>query len=205
VGNTINPAQFLIPEDILACGTPLERPSAHEEPQAHQKIKAFVSDPWGGLQEEFLNQEPRSAILAQKGEFYHAVLMHISHVHEANVTQVLQKAWDKATRLLPRPGGNPEILEDIRNFINREDVRPFFYLPHDVHVLCEKEFVNTYGDTRRIDRLIVFEDKVWIVDYKLSPGAEEENQKQINQYIVLVQQFYPKHKVSGHVMYLIKE
>ena len=24
--------------------------------QAHQKIKPFVSDPWAGLQEEFLNQ-----------------------------------------------------------------------------------------------------------------------------------------------------
>src|SRR5665213_3572882 len=77
VGNAVNPAKFLIPEDCLATGTPAERPVAHEPSQSHQKIKSFVSDPWFGLQEEFLNEPAASAILARKGEFYHAVLMHI--------------------------------------------------------------------------------------------------------------------------------
>ena len=30
VGNAVNPAKFLIPEDCLASGTPAERPAAHE-------------------------------------------------------------------------------------------------------------------------------------------------------------------------------
>ena len=100
------------------------------------------------------------------------------------------------------PVDQEAILADIRSFINRKDARPFFYLPADVQVFCEKEFVNVYGDTKRIDRLIVFKDKVWIVDYKLSPGAEGEHQKQIDGYVELVRQFYPKHKVSGYVLYL---
>ena len=76
----------------------------------------------------------------------------------------------------------------------------FFICPEEAQVFCEKEFVNAYGDTRRIDRLIVFKSEVWIVDYKLSPGAEEENQKQMQEYIALVEQFYPGHKVSGHIL-----
>ena len=99
-------------------------------------------------------------------------------------------------------GGRNEILADIRSFINRKDVRRFFYLPAEAQVFCEKEFVNAYGDTRRIDRLIVLKNEVWIVDYKLSPGAEDENQKQMQEYIALVKQFYPGHKVSGHILYL---
>ena len=204
VGNSVNPAMFLIPEDILCSGIPAERPAAHELSQVHQKIKPFVSDPWSGLKEEFLNQPAHSAKLARKGEFYHALLMHMEHINEGNVDQALKTAWDRAYHLYAPFVDQEAILADIRSFINRKDVRPFFYLPADVQVSCEKEFVNVYGDTKRIDRLIVFKDKVWIVDYKLSPGAEGEHQKQIEGYIELVRQFYPKHKVSGHVLYLMK-
>ena len=96
-------------------------------------------------------------------------------------------------------------MKDIKNFINRPDVRPFFNLPADAQVFCEKEFVNTYGDTRRIDRLIVLKDEAWVVDYKFSSGPQAQYQKQIEEYVELVKQFYPKHKVSGHILYLMKE
>ena len=192
VGNTVNPAKFLIPQDVLSCGIPADRPAAHETAPPHQKIKAFISDPWSGLQEEFLNQQPKSPILARKGESYHALLMHIGNLNE-----------DK----FPPPGGEGEgggneILADIRFFINRTDVRPFFYLPADAQVYCEKEFVNEYGDTKRIDRLIVQETEVQIIDFKLSQGAEDEHQKQMDGYIELIKQFYPNHKVTGHILYL---
>jgi ATP-dependent exoDNAse (exonuclease V) beta subunit len=212
VGNTVNPAMFLIPEDCLSSGTPAERPAAHEHVLAHQKIKPFVSDPWSGLQEEFLNQPAHCARSARRGTFYHALLMHIGHLNESNIDKTLQEAWDSTCRLFPPPcgegqggGDSVKVLADIRSFINRKDARPFFYLSADAQVFCEKEFVNVYGDTKRIDRLIVFEDKVWIVDYKLSPGAEGEHQKQMEGYIELVRQFYPKHKISGHVLYLQNE
>jgi len=234
-GNTVNPAMFLIPEDILCCGIPAKRPAAHEHIETHQKIKPFVSDPWSGLQEEFLNQLAKSAKSARKGTFYHALLMHIGYINESNIEQELKKVWESACRFFPPPGAQEKILADIRDFINRKDVRPFFYLPNkishsrsrrttvsvrfedqkhsgvnssgnlsDVQIFCEKEFVNVYGDTKRIDRMIVFKDKVWIVDYKLSLGAEGEHQKQVDEYVKLARPFYPKHKISGHVLYLMK-
>jgi len=206
VGNTVNPAKFLIPEDCLATGTPQERPFTHETSQPHQKIKPFVSDPWTGLQEEFLNQPAKSAVQAQKGERYHSLLMHIGPVNENNIEQELKKACSK----FPPHGGDgrgeenfEELLADIRTFINREDVRSFFYLPEEVKVFCEKEFVNKYGDTKRIDRLIVKETEVQIIDFKLSKGAENEHQEQMQGYIELITQFYPKHKISGYILYLI--
>jgi len=204
VGNTVNPARFLIPEDCLSAGMPAERPLAHESVDLHQKIKPFISDPWGRLQEEFLNQPVHSAILARRGELYHALLMQLGKINETN---------DGKITPFPPPRGegqgggmfvntSPEILTDIQDFITRPDVRPFFYLPADAQVYCEKEFVNQYGDTKRIDRLIVLQDEVWVVDFKLSPLAGDEHQKQIDGYIELVRQFYPKHKISGHILYL---
>jgi len=202
VGNTVNPAKFLIPEECLAVGAPAKRPAAHEVLQVRQKIKAFVSDPWDGLRQEFLNQPAKSASLARRGEFYHALLMNLGSIHEGNCEEALNEAREKASRLFPPPG---EVLADIRSFINRTDVRPFFYLTDDAQVFCEKEFVNKYGDTKRIDRLIVLKNEIWIVDFKLTTGAEAEHQKQMEGYIELVRQFYPKHKISGHILYLKNE
>lgn len=206
VGNTVNPAKFLIPDDCWTTGLPAERPCAHESSPIHQKIKPFISDPWTGLQEEFLDQPVKSAGLARKGEFYHAVLMFIGSLNDVNAEEMIKNAWHAAYRLFSLAGGKGKggqyPIEEIRTFINREDVRLFFYLPADAKVFCEKEFVNAYGDTKRIDRLIVLKDEVWVVDFKLSPGAEGEHQKQIEGYIELVKPFYPMHKVSGHILYL---
>ena len=127
--------------------------------------------------------------------------MHIDHINEANIDATLKNAWDKAC-LLFSPAEDETLLQNIINFINRSDVRPFFYLPENARVFCEKEFVNKYGDTKRIDRLIILENEVQIIDFKLSPGAEGEHQKQIDSYVDLVKQFYPKHKVTGQILFL---
>jgi len=203
VGNTVNPAKFLIPEDCLAQGTPALHPKSHQTDLPHQKIKPFVSDTWVGLKEEFLDQPKTSAKQVLKGEFYHAMLMHITSISEKNLETVLNQAWDKASQIYSPEGTREEIIKDLHNFINRDDVRPFFYLPADAKVYCEKEFVNKYGDTKRIDRMIVSTKEVQIIDFKLSPIAEGEHQKQIEGYIELIRQFYPKHKVLGHVLYLV--
>ena len=41
VGNTVNPAKFLIPEDCLSAGTPAERPAAHEHLASPSKDQTF--------------------------------------------------------------------------------------------------------------------------------------------------------------------
>lgn len=207
VGNAVNPAVFLVPDDCLSIGTPNNRPFSHEPKDIHQRIKPFISGPWSGLQEEFLNEPAKSARLARLGEFYHAVLMHLGHINQANLMASIQVAYDKACQKFAPPSpegqdGGFSIL-DIQFFINRPEVRPFFYLPDEAMVYCEKEFVNSYGDTKRIDRLIVLKDKVWIVDYKLSPGTDGSHQEQMDGYIELIRQFYPKHEISGDILYLM--
>jgi ATP-dependent helicase/nuclease subunit A len=200
VGNAVNPAMFLIPEDGLEAGTPVARPAAHEPPENRQKISPFVSDAWEGLQKEFSDQ-PASAVLARKGEFYHALLMHMGELSGGR-TQALEKAWEGACRLMAPSAAREEVLADIAGFIDRPDVSPFFELPPDAQVFCEKEFVNAYGDSRRIDRLVVRQNEVMIADFKLSREAESAHRKQMKEYIELVQEFYPGRKVSGHILYL---
>ena len=199
VGNTVNPARFLIPEDCTGSGVPSERQATPGSGEMPWKIKPFVLSRWSGLQEEFLDHPAVSAQAARKGEYYHAVLMQVGRINEENAEQIVKEACKINGDVYQLNG---DVYQLIYSFINREEVRRFFYLPEEALVFCEKEFVNAYGDTKRIDRLIVLQDEVWVVDYKLSPGAEEENKKQMQGYLALVKQFYPEHKVSGHVVYI---
>jgi len=89
-------------------------------------------------------------------------------------------------------------------------------------IFTEKEVVNRFGDTKRIDRLILKDDEAVIVDFKsgtewlglseaqpLPSGLEEGQVKQLKEYIELIRAIYPKKKVRGCLLYvdelLIKE
>ena len=93
----------------------------------------------------------------------------------------------------------------LASFLKRQDVRRFFELGRDVQVFCEQEIVNRFGDTKRIDRLMIFKDKVWIVDFKSSKAEQELHQKQMEEYQTLIKELYPRHQIEGFLVYLDNE
>ena len=62
--------------------------------------------------------------------------------------------------------------------------------------------VNRFGDGKRIDRLVVREKEIWIVDYKSSQEAKPDHEKQINEYVQIIKDIYPKREVKGFLVYL---
>ena len=66
----------------------------------------------------------------------------------------------------------------------------------------EKEVVGSAGNTLRIDRLIVKENEVWIIDYKSSRDEPEKHRAQIEEYIEAVRDLYPGKTVKGFLLYL---
>ncbi len=181
VGNSINQAKFLIPPEFFALGAPAERPLTHEALPTPHQLKTAVNDKWlASLREEFLNQETISAAAARQGEVYHALLMQVGNLAVGEV-------------ILP---------QEIEAIVNAGPLKQFFYLPREAVVYCEKEFVNAYGDTKRIDRLIVFPDVVWVIDYKSSQEGYERHRTQMQGYMELVKSFYPTQDVKGYLIYL---
>ncbi len=180
-GNSVNNAWFLIPEECFNMGTPAVRPLTHETLQAHRRISSFVDDQWlPKLKEEFFSEQVVSAVAAHQGEVCHEFLSRVGNLSQTTIA-------------LP---------EEIRSFVESSNLKKFFYLPSDAKVFCEKEFVNAYGDTKRIDRLIIFSDKVWVIDYKTSHLGQGYHQNQVRDYIGLVKAFYSKYKVEAFIIYL---
>ncbi len=180
VGNSINHAQFLIPPEYLSLGVPAERPLTHEKVEVVHQLKTAVNDKWlVSLREEFLSQETMSVSAARQGEQCHELLMQVGNLSMGGV-----------------------VPKEIEPIVNAATLKHFFYLPAEAIIYCEKEFVNAYGDTKRIDRLIVLPNMVWVIDYKSSQLGSENHQSQMRGYIGLVKSFYPKHKVEGYLLYL---
>ena len=79
--------------------------------------------------------------------------------------------------------------------------KQFFYLGN-AEVFQEKEVVNSLGETKRLDRLIIRDKEVWIVDYKTREEEELDYAKQVNEYKSIIRELYPSHEVKGYLLYL---
>ena len=80
-------------------------------------------------------------------------------------------------------------------------MKPFFSVS-DGEVHTEFEVVNRQGHLKRIDRLIVDNAEVRIVDYKSSADPGAAQQDQIREYVSIVKTLYPGRKVRGFLVYL---
>jgi len=201
-GSSVNNAKFLIPQECLSMGNPLENPRSHQSSQKQHKITSFVDDQWlGRLKEEFLTQEVQSLTSAREGEIFHELLSHIAILTETNSVEAFEQAWGKIsvnTDLLSKEYYQKKFM----SLIESSELKKFFYLPEEAKVFCEKEFVNAYGDTKRLDRLIIWPLKIWIIDYKASRLGVEQHKKQMLDYMNLMKGLYPKEIIEGFIVYL---
>ena len=112
----------------------------------------------------------------------------------------IEDAVSKAAWVAPLWWRIRDLKPLVSGFIGRKDWKQFFFL-NEGEIFEEKEFVNKRGLTKRIDRLIVKEKEVLIVDYKSSPDFKEENLGQMLEYIAIIREIYPDKAVKGYFLY----
>jgi len=205
VGNSFNLLKFLIPEEIYEQGQKVKK-----VPDPFLKKK--VPDPFlplsnyqdwiGYLKEEFCqydqfkNREQRF-----KGEVMHYILSLIGDLTQEDVQKVVQKAVEEAQHKFSEVSDWEEYKNDILKFLEREEVTPFFWC-EEAEVFTEKEIIDTFGHAKRIDRLIITNEEVWIVDYKTGQDSEGRNEQQMEEYEGILKDMYPDKKVKGFLVYL---
>ncbi len=77
--------------------------------------------------------------------------------------------------------------------------------PPSGEVLNEVEILDGEGRIHRVDRLIVEEDRVTVVDWKTGQETPEAHRQQVALYCRLVSALYPGRRVSGRLAYLALE
>ncbi len=136
----------------------------------------------------------------RRGEFIHQVLENITTIDDPIEQQI-----DEAIRISTE-GINEKIdLDSVKStlikFLKIDAVRSIFKTQKGRIVLNEKEIVDKNGELKRIDRLIVGDNSVIIIDFKT--GAEsEKHRNQVESYIEAIENLYPQKIIKGIIAYV---
>lgn len=215
-GNSMNLLRLLIPEQITEIGRApdvmgnLQRsgapsgegPGGSEDEARLQILPVSQYRDWiSYLNEEFASEGSvlihRDRI--RKGKILHDMLATIGTIDPAEAGSLVFQEEAEAS-------GAADI---IRTMLLQKHLEPFFYC-REGEIFTEKEVVDQNGLTKRIDRLMVKDDEVIVVDYKTARIREEDDGKaeihsyhaQVRDYMMAVSDLYPGRRVRGYLLYL---
>jgi len=204
-GKKKNMACALIPFETLERGARREykeQKTREERPLIELRFSQY-SDWINILRNEFI-ETPRliNRDKVLKGEIFHLILSCVGNLFIQDKDECLSLAYKKAHSVFPYIKNLDEYISTVGSLLEVEKFKPFFYLKEDSFLYQEKEIIDSDGNTKRIDRLIITGKEVWIVDYKSSREELETHKKQIIQYMNIVKSLYPQLKARCFLIYL---
>ena len=201
-----NPARLLIPTDRLERGKRsqcLSEKSQNEKERATHELSFSQYGDWiRFLKDEFIDSsllESRKKIL--RGEVLHHLLSSIGNLKHQNKNLVLKESLEKTRLQFPFMEDLKGCKDILGNLLDDERLKPFFFA-EGAEVFQEKEVVDRFGNTKRIDRLIVGKKSVQIIDYKSSKDASDQDRAQVSEYMRIAAEIYPKKEIKGLLIYL---
>ena len=146
----------------------------------------------------------RSALLARRaaryGTQFHALMERLTGGAPAGREAVLRDSglserefaplWEQAQRVLAAPG--------LARFF---DPAQFKRAANEVSYMIET------GEVRRIDRLVEFDDEMWVLDYKtgdsrsVDPLLLEQYRAQVSEYCAAMRRLHARGQVSGAIVF----
>ena len=120
----------------------------------------------GLLKDEFIEEgilQARQKLV--KGKVLHCILSFIGNLYKRDKEAALKQAIEKTAAQFPFMHNLNEEQAAINRLLENPELKPFFEVK-DGQVYVEKELINSYGDTKRMDRLIVTPKEAIIIDYK---------------------------------------
>jgi len=204
VGNSMNAVNFLIPPEFASLGAPRKSPAgkAGEKERTTQLPNAVYHDWITYLGEEFGAETivfDRAA--AWRGDILHFLLAQIGNLSGQDEKVLITAAITAAKNAFgPQPQWR-EYEEQLAAILRSSNLRPFFKV-ENAEIFNEVEVADKNGQLRRIDRLVVFQKEVWVLDYKTYGGYREEYTAQVKGYMDILAGIYPGRKIKGFVGYL---
>jgi ATP-dependent exoDNAse (exonuclease V) beta subunit len=147
---------------------------------------------------EELNLEER-----KRGEFIHRILSLIEYVDEdteSGLEEMICQVSKESNADYPIDPVKREILD----FLHHREVKPYFVPKPGRGIGREQEFSDREGNLLRMDRVVMDEDRITVIDYKTGgeKRAEEKHFSQIKNYIRILEDLYPGREVEGMIAYV---
>jgi len=175
------------------------RPRSLETTQERMEIDhppAPAQFPFSAVED--LNLEER-----RRGEFIHRVLSFVDTLDE-NTESELERIIQRVNHEMKTDYSPEAMKKSLLEFLNHQEVSPYFKPFQGTVIKKEQDFSDARGNLFRMDRVIVEEDRVSVVDYKT--GADKEAEKvyvsQLKNYTRILKDIYPGRKVEGVMAYV---
>ena len=202
IGKSFNMVRFLIPDELNEQGERHEYSQEKSEKPALFKIPSCTyEDRMNDLRDEFLSwADLKNRHQKNRGEIMHFLLSLIGNLQGKDLDDEMKNALAQTATRFVLGKDFSEYKQLIHKIVEHKSLKNFFYVDEGV-VFAEKEIVTAQGLTRRIDRLIIKKEEIWIIDYKSSHYNKGEQHQQIQEYKKIIQEMYPQHTVKGHLIY----
>ena len=204
-GTSFNLVNFLIPEGLAELGEQVHYPLKTTASEFILQLPSSQYQDWiQVIKEEFVESETlkdRGKIL--EGELIHSALAQIENLHEQQEAQVISHIIESTENHFPslKSEDIARLTEILNNVIQKSSLQPFFWVSDGV-VFLEKSIVASNGATKRIDRLIIKKNEVWVIDYKSHRITEDLYRQQVREYMKIVQDLYRSFEIKGFLIYL---
>jgi ATP-dependent exoDNAse (exonuclease V) beta subunit len=175
------------------------RPRSPEMPQERMDLEHPLDPiklPFAAVEE--INLEER-----RRGEFIHRVLFFVEALDEdteSDLDRFIKRVNDELNTGYSLEAMKKSLLE----FLDHEEVRPYFRAIPGRVAKREQEFSDSRGNLFRMDRVIFEEDQISVIDYKTGTDKEAEKEyiSQLKNYIRILKEIYPRKRVEGVIAYV---
>jgi len=118
---------------------------------------------------------PRTTAEQRRGTWLHALLQHLTPSSDSP-RPLAGEGLGERERLqqscgIP-PGEMDALWQQAQALLVQVSLQRFFDPQHYLTANNEMPYVNARGELKRIDRLVEFDDEVWVLDYKMGASAD---------------------------------
>jgi ATP-dependent helicase/nuclease subunit A len=133
---------------------------------------------------------PRMTKLQQRGIWLHALLQYLTEPGRLDKTELQQRLGIPDDEL-------GQLLNEAELLLASPALVRFFDAQQYRSACNEMPYVGSNGELKRIDRLVEFEDNVWVLDYKLGESEDATRyRQQMLEYRTAMQAIYPTKQVK---------
>jgi ATP-dependent exoDNAse (exonuclease V) beta subunit len=198
-----NVARFLIPKDYFIRGLPRKYEKETEAEVSPLSITFPEYKNWMEfLKEEFTEKETvKKRLNILEGKILHEILAAIGNLSKIDKHAALKEALEHARIAYPFMRDFAKFEATIENLLSAENLKQFFY-NEGATVYQEKDIAASSGKAFRIDRLILKEDEIWIIDYKTKQEPVSIFKEQLDEYQKIIKEIYPAKAVRVFIIFL---
>jgi ATP-dependent helicase/nuclease subunit A len=126
----------------------------------------------------------RNTAQQQRGIWLHALLQYLTERNVADEHELRQRLAIPAEEIDP-------LWQQAQHLLDAPQLARFFDARQYRSACNEMPYVNAQGELKRIDRLVEFDDEVWVLDYKLGDSEDAARYRaQMQEYRAAMQSVY---------------